>query len=120
MFDLARNTFAVYYKNYLGNVEIIDEYGNKTGSFIPQYSDIQKIYISISPNKGTSESEMFGSIDEYDRTMTTADTSCPIDEETILWIDGKDIDSPHNYYVKKRAPWKNGISYAIKKVDVSQ
>lgn len=119
MFNLARNTFPVYYKMYLGETEIVDEYGNNTGSPIPSYGELQTANLSISPNKGASESEMFGSLDDYDRTMTTADTSCPINEDSILWLDGADTTKAHNFIVKKRAPWKNSISFAIKKVDVS-
>lgn len=54
---------------------------------------------------------------DYDRTMTTSDTSCPITEKSILWLDGATGD--HNYIVKKRAVWKNSIAFAIKEVTVS-
>lgn len=50
--------------------------------------------------------------------MTTADTTCPIDENTVLWLDGASTDEAHNYIVKKRAPWKNSVAYAVKKVTV--
>ena len=119
MMNLARNTFPVWYKMYQGKEELVDEYGNKLGDYSSIYGELQMARLSISPNKGMSETEMFGSLDDYDRTMTTADTSCPIDENSILWLDGKDTSEPHNYIVKKRAPWKNSIAYAIKKVKVS-
>lgn len=119
MLNLARNLFPVYYKMYQGQTEIIDEWGNKTGSFTPQYGDIKVAYMSASPNKGSSEAEMFGTLDEYDRTMCTANTDCPIDTDSILWMDGHPTAEPHNYIVVKRAPWKNSIAYAVKKVDVS-
>ena len=120
MFDFSRNALLVYYKLYQGQVEIIDEHGNKTGSYSPQYGSLQSAYLSVSSNKGKSEEEMFGTIEGYDRTMTTSDVKCPIDENSILWLDGKDTDKPHNYIVTKRAPWKNSISFAIKKVDVGE
>ena len=57
-------------------------------------------------------------MEDYDRTMTTTDTACPIDENTVLWLDGASTDEAHNYIVKKRAPWKNSVAYAVKKVTV--
>ena len=119
MLNMARNQFPVYYKQYLGKEEIVDANGYRTGSFTPAYGELQTAYLSVSPNKGTAEAEMFGSLDNYDRTMTTADTTCDINEETILWLDGADTSGPHNYVVERRAPWKNSISFAIRKVDVS-
>ena len=119
MFRLARNDFPVQYKMYLGQTEIVDEYGNKTGSFTPAYTEIKTAYLSVSPNKGNAEAEMFGTLTDYDRTMTTADTSCEIDEDSVLWLDGADTNGPYNYIVKRRAPWKNSVSFAIKKVEVS-
>ncbi|MFR5790126.1 MAG: hypothetical protein ACLUFA_07020 [[Clostridium] leptum] len=48
--------------------------------------------------------------------MTTADTACPIDENTVYgWTA---LRTGHNYIVKKRAPWKNSVTYAVKKVTV--
>lgn len=119
MQNLARNTFPVWYKTYLGSVEVIDEYGNRTGTREDRYSDLSCESLSVSANKGTSEAEMFGSFKDYDRTMSTANTCCPIEEDSILWLDGQDTAGPHNYIVKKRAVWKNSISFAIKKVDVN-
>ena len=118
MLNLMRNLFPVNYKMYLGETEIIDDYGNKTGSFTPTYSDLRTVYLSVSPNKGSAESEMFGTLEDYDRTMTTADTSCEIDEDSILWLDGADTQKAHNYIVKRRSTWKNSVSFAIKKVDL--
>lgn len=76
--------------------------------------------LCVSPNKGNSEVEQFGSLEDYDRTATTADTTCEIDEDSVLWVDGADTDGPYNYIVKRRAPWKNSVQYAIKQVEVSE
>lgn len=87
---------------------------------MPIYGPLKSVMLSVSPNVGTSETDQFGTITNYDRTMVTADTSVEIDEDDVLWIDGADTDGPWNYIVKKRAPWKNSISFAIQKVTVSQ
>ena len=120
MRNFYQNLSAVYFRLYVGQEEMVDEYGNATGSFSPKYGPLQSARLCVSPNKGSSETEMFGSLEDYDRTMTTADTSCLIDENSIIWLDGKSTDGPHNYIVKKRAPWKNSVAYAIKRVSVSE
>ena len=38
----------------------------------------------------------------------------------MLWVDGADTDGPYTHIVKKKAPWKNSIQYAIKQVTVSE
>lgn len=119
MRDLKRNTQKVYFKLYLGDQEIIDQYGNATGSYVPVYSDLMEADLVVSPNKGAAETEQFGSLLDYDRTMTTANTSVLIDENSVLWVDGADTEGPWNYEVKKRAPWKNSIQFAISQVTVS-
>ncbi len=120
MRSLLRNQQPVFYKLYEGREEIVDEYGNPTGSYIPLYSELKSAMLCVSPNKGNSEVQQFGTLEDYDRTMTTADTGVPIDEDSVLWVDGADTDGPYNYIVKKRAPWKNSIQFAIQRVTVSQ
>lgn len=120
MQNLARNEFTVWFQVYTGQVEIEDEYGNKTGSFTPTYGPLQSAQLMVSPNKGDATLEVFGALLDYDRAMTTADTTCPINEQTILWLDGASTDGPYTHYVKKRAPWKNSLAFAVKQVEVSQ
>lgn len=114
------NCQPVFYKLYKGQEEILDEFGNSTGSYLPIYSDLKSAMLCVSPNKGSSEVEQFGSLEDYDRTATTADTSCEIDEDSVLWVDGADTDGPYNYIVKLRAVWKNSVQLAIKRVEVSE
>ena len=97
----------------------MDEFGNATGIPAPQYGDLRSAMLCVSPNKGSSEAEQFGTLEDYDRTMTTADAACPIDEDAILWVDNADTDKEHNAIVKKVARWKNSTQYAIKMVKVS-
>ncbi len=114
-----QNCQPVFYKLYEGKEEIIGEYG-PTGSYVPKYSQLKSAMLCVSPNKGTSEADQFGSLEDYDRTMTTADTTCDIDEDAILWVDDADTEGAYNAIVKKRAPWKNSILFAIKNVTVSE
>lgn len=118
--NFMENFQPVFYKMYEGQEEIIDAYGNPTGSFIPKYSGLKSAMLCVSPNKGSSEVEQFGSTEDYDRTVTTADTKIEIDENSVLWVDGADTDGPWNYIVKEKSVWKNSVQLAIKKVTVSQ
>lgn len=119
MRNLRRNQQTVQFKRFISKTEILDDYGNPIGSFETVYGALEKADLCVSPNKGDTTVQQFGSLEDYDRSMTTADTACGIDENAILWLDGADTTKPHNYIVKKRAPWKNSVSYAIKKVTVS-
>lgn len=119
MRSLLRNQQPVFFKLYEGEEEIVDEYGNPTGSFLPVYSSLKSAMLCVSPNKGNSEVQQFGSLEDYDRTMTTADTKVAIDENSVLWVDGANTNGPYNYIVKRRAPWKNSIQFAIQQVKVS-
>ena len=118
MRDLIRNTSLVHFCSVMEQMEIVTKGGLLTGEFAPQYGEKMKVRMSVSPNKGSTALEMFGQLEEYDRTMTCSDPWCPIDEGCVLWLDGADLNGPHNYVVVKRAPWKNSTAYAIRKVTV--
>lgn len=120
MLSFLANQQPIFFKLYLGQEEIVDEFGNATGSWMPIYSNLKSAMLCVSPNKGNSEVEQFGTFADYDRTATTADTSIQIDENSVLWVDGADTDGPWNYIVKKKAPWFNSVQFAIKAVNVSE
>lgn len=120
MTSLLANQQPVFYKLYEGQEEIIDMDGNVTGNYFPIYGPIKSAMLCVSPNKGSTETEQFGTLMDYDRTMTTADVGCEIDENAVLWVDGADTAGPYNAIVKLRAVWKNSVQYAIKHVTVSE
>ena len=116
MRDLKRNQQTIWYS--LLNVSTgEDEWGNTEN--IKEYGEPIKMQISVSANKGETSQQAFGTDLEYDREMTTHDMSCPIDEYTHLWIDGRNTNDTHNYIVKAVSKSLNCIRYAIKKVNVS-
>lgn len=121
---MQRNLKTVYYSLYKGLTDVTDENGFKTGEKVETYSDAVKIRASVSPSSGSAQTEIFGSLDSYDRVMLVDDTACPIDENSILFVDKEpEVDSTGkpipDYKVRKVAKSLNGISYAIKKVNVS-
>lgn len=119
MKGLKRNKQTFYYSLYKGLTENVDEDGNYTGEFQETYEDAIEMKASISSGTGTSSIEVFGNYTDYDKTIITDDITCPIDENTILWLEGKTPENDkYNYIVKRVAKSLNNISYAISKVDV--
>lgn len=105
---------------YESNTEIIDEYGNSTGQFKPEYGEVRSIFVSVSANRGSTDFQQFGSLLDYDKVLLTANMNCEIDENTILWIDEPDTEKPNDYIVKKLARSINQIQIAVKRVTVSE
>ena len=117
---LIRNKTKVFYKNQTGIQELYDDYGNATGSYFPIYSELKEAWLSVSPNKGTADTQYFGNLLDYDRVMTTNNINLDIDEQTVLWIDGADTNNGHNFVVERVARSIKSISYAIRQVDVTE
>ena len=68
--------------------------------------------------------EQFGNFVSYDKVIITDDLKCPIDENTVLFLDKKpeyrENGTPlYDYIVKRVAKSRNFISYAVQKVSVS-
>lgn len=115
------NRTPFYYALYDGKTPATDEDGFYTGEDIVLYS-APVLYTrgNVSPATGTSNTEQFGNLDNYDKVIVTSDLYCPIDENTVLWIDEPDTSKPYNYIVKRVSKSKNGISIAIAKVKVAK
>lgn len=116
---LKRNKQQIYYALYEGKEPIKDEYDNLTGEYGIKYSDPVPLKLNISPARGESSIAQFGQMEDYDRVLITDDMNCPIDENSILWIENLNTNEPHDYIVKRVARSLNNISYAVKKVKVS-
>ena len=116
MRDLIRNQQTVWYS--LRNVVTDkDEWGNTVD--IKDYGKPIEIGMSVSANKGNISAQAFGTDLNYDREMSTHDMSCPIDEYTRLWLDGRSVADTHNFEVVAVSKSLNCIRYAIRRVDVS-
>lgn len=79
---------------------------------------------NISAATGSAQVEQFGNYAGYDKVIVTDDMSCPIDENTVLFIDKEpDYDEDgtplYDYIVKRVARSLNSVSYAVSKVSVS-
>lgn len=133
MRNLQRNQQTIYYRLYSTVTETsYDEYGNETLEPTVSYSAPVAIQMNVSPATGQSQTHQFGNLEDYDKVLVTADMTCPIDENSVLYIDKNPIASettnngvttvvyaPHNYIVKRVSRSINSISIAVRKVDVS-
>lgn len=117
MRDLMRNQRPIYYS--LRTVEQdIDNWGNTKD--VTGYADPVALKINVSGDKGEASAQAFGADLQYDREMVTHDMSCPIDEYTHLWLDGRPVTDTHNYEVVAVSKALNCIRYAIRRVNVSR
>lgn len=117
MRDSERNKSTIWYA--LRNVTASkDEWGNTKN--VTTYGEPTKLKISVSANKGEASAQVFGADIRYEREMSTHDMSCPIDEYSHLWLDGRSITETHNYEVAAVSKSLNCIRYAIRRVNVSQ
>ena len=119
MKTLVRNRKKFYYALYGEKIELLDNKGFKTGEWEIGYSYPKSMKANISPATGNSNTEQFGNLEAYDKVIVTHDMSCPINEDSILWVDSLNTDGPHDYVVKRVAKSLNLISIAIAKVKTS-
>jgi hypothetical protein len=121
---MARNKTTFYYALYIGQTEIIDEYGNATGQYSVTYGDPIKALGNVSAAQGEMQTRQFGDSESYDKVIVLDDVNTPIDEYSILWVDtppildGGSTKTSHDYVVKKVARSLNSVSIAISKVSV--
>jgi hypothetical protein len=116
-----KSTF--WYILYGSREPVYDEYGNETGAVV-KYLPAVEMRANVSAAAGSAQVEQFGNFAGYDKVILTDDTTCPIDENTVLFIDKEpeydDGGNPlYDYIVKRVAKSKNFISYAVSKVSVS-
>lgn len=121
---LKRNQKSFWYALYLDEVEQVDENGLYTGDIAPGYGEPVQMKANISASKGTADTELFGEDLQYSRTIATDDLTCPITEESAVWIEREPVDGegnavPHNYVVKGVAKSLNHIVYAVAKAEQS-
>ena len=125
MVSLAQNRQTIYYGELDGWEDILDSDGYKTGEKRKTYTTPEPFLIYVAPNKGDATWNPFGIDDNYTNVMSTCDKTCPITEDSVLWIgvnpfdDDGNVTAEHNYTVTRRAEGLNTILFAIKKVDVS-
>ena len=122
---MERNKRPLWYLLYDRKTPAVDVEGNETGEEIIVYKPAVAIRANVSPASGSSQVEQFGNLAGYDKVIVTDDMSCPIDENTVLFVDKEpeyreaDGKPLYDYIVKRVAKSLNTIAYAVTKVSVS-
>lgn len=114
---VKRNLKQIKYSLYVGQQPIYDDEGYETGETTVAYAEPISMKANVSPASGYVQNTMFGNLVGYDKIVITDNMNCPIDENTVLYIDG--ATNEPNYVVKKVAKTLNHIAYAISEVKVS-
>ena len=124
MILLERNKSTLYYLLYGGKTHVLDDEGYETGEYDVTYGEPVEMRANVSAATGQSQVEQFGNLENYDKVIVTDDITCPINENTVLFIDKEpSYDSQgrpqYDYTVKRVAKSLNSISIAVSKVKVS-
>ena len=124
MKTMERNKVPFWYLLYDNKVPVMDDDGNETGDYRVIYKEAVQRKENISAATGSAQVEQFGNFISYDKVIVTDDLSCPIDENSVLFIDKEPEYDPdgnplYDYIVKRVAKSLNSISYAVSKVNVS-
>ena len=121
MRTLEINKQPMWYALCTGKTEVIDEHGNHTGVYRLSYGTPVYYPVNMSQSRGIITEEQFGLEAGYDRTFVTADMSCPIAEDSIIWFGANPNNGdPHNYVVHQIANSLNSITIAIRGVDTTR
>lgn len=126
MNTLARNRKTIYYALLKSKTERTDDYGNLTGQYDLEYYDPVEYAANIRWDSGAVEFEGFGLNSNGTRRLVTCDLNCPIDIDTVIWIDktpdanGYDGAVKPNYVVSG-VPERslNQIAYLLQEVNIS-
>jgi len=118
-----RNLQSVWYCLFNKEVPIYDG-GYETGEKEILYHEPVKLLCNVSPATGEAQLNTFGNLDSYDKVLLTDCMDCPIDENTVLFVDkepaydktGKPL---YDYTVRRVAKSLNVIAVAVSKVKVS-
>lgn len=120
---MKRNLKPVWYCLYDSKATQKDDDGYETGEDGVAYGEPVKMLCNVSPATGFAQTDVFGNLESYDKVLITDDMDCPIDENTVLFIDKEpqvvDGKPKYDYTVKRVAKSLNSISYAVSKVKVS-
>lgn len=126
MQSLGSNMQTIYYALYEGLTDTLDKSGYKTGAKSKVYSVPQPFRVFVSPNKGDAEVQPFGIETQYTNVATTFDLTCPIKEDSILWVGvTPDLTAkgggnvPYTHSVIRRAKAVNSLLFALKEVEVT-
>ena len=120
--DINKRPF--WYCQYKGTEMVTDSDGYKTGETRIKYSDPIPMSANVTQATGRTVQEQFGTSINYDKVILTCDMECPINENTVLFIDKPvELDEDGNpcfdYIVKRVSRGLTVITIAISRVEVT-
>lgn len=83
---LNRNKRVVYFKNYLGVEQILDDNGLRTGEYKTSYGELKCEKMNVSASNGVALEMVFGIDSNYSRMAVTSNIDCELDEYSIVWV----------------------------------
>lgn len=121
---MERNKQSLFYCLFDTSQAVTNAEGDETGEYKVTYKAEVEMKANISAATGYAQVEQFGNFITYDKVIVTDDMSCPIDENTVLFIDkapeyDKDGNPLFDYTVRRVAKSLNSIAIAVSKVNVS-
>ena len=125
MRNCKKNQRRMYYALYSDRIPIVDENGNEEFEYQIGYEKPVEFYACLSYGQSNAEESPFGTNVSYDRVISTADTSLPIDENSIIWVRNEPIYNEDGTVDGASADYKvaalpldglNSLRIAIKKV----
>lgn len=121
---MERNKVGFFYLLYDRKEPVTDGDGNETGEETVVYKPAVSFRANVSAATGASQVEQFGNLTGYDKVIVTDDLTCPIDENSVLFLDkepeyDEDGKPLYDYMVKRVAKSLNSVSIAVTKVSVS-
>ena len=124
MKTMERNKMPFWYLLFDQKTAILDDDGNEGGEYTILYEEAVQMKANISAATGAAQVEQFGNFISYDKVIVIDDMSCPIDENSVLFVDkepeyAEDGTPLYDYLVKRVAKSLNSISIAVSKVTVS-
>lgn len=118
---LKRNRQLVYYANFLGKAELVDENGFRTGEYDSIYTPPKKTMANVSAARGESGAMQFGEILNYDKAVVTEnETIFDGDEYSVFWIDSDPAQKPPDFTVVRVAKSLNFTAVALRKTEDHQ
>lgn len=135
---MERNKRIIYFCSFMGKTPITDVNGYETGEYALSYSAVTPLRATVSVSKGNVLRDRFGMLADYDRVLIVDDPHCPIDEQSVIFIDNPptselvgtvEVDSTlllddagnplYDYIVERAYPSINFTAYGLKRVSVS-
>lgn len=93
MRNMIRNERRMWYAQYVGKEDQVDENGDFTGDPIVKYSAPVEFWAVISPGRGynagfagTLRQAIFGVELDSERRIMTTDLSLPVKETSLIWL----------------------------------